>query len=79
MGRSGLCDGKSNQVVLITLLRVVVQHGSEWVIVCTRCFFALGGGGASAHSGYPLGLRALWKCASSDFLSSAVLTYCQHN
>ena len=38
--------------------------------------FALGGGGASAHSGYPLGLRALWTCASSDILSLAVVTYC---
>ena len=38
--------------------------------------FALDGGGASAHSGYPLALRALWTCASSDFLSSAVVTYC---
>jgi len=37
--------------------------------------FALDGGGASAHSGYPLALRALWTCASSDFLSSAVVTY----
>ena len=38
--------------------------------------FALDGGGASAHSGYPWALRALWACASSDFLSSAVVTYC---
>ena len=38
--------------------------------------FALDGGGASAHSGYPLALRALWTCASSDFLSSAVVKYC---
>ena len=38
--------------------------------------FALDGGGVSAHSGYPLALRALWTCASSDFLSSAVVTYC---
>ena len=42
--------------------------------------FVLGGlfvlDGASAHSGYPLALRALWTCASSDFLSSAVMTYC---
>ena len=37
--------------------------------------FALDGGGASAHSGYPY-LRALWTCASSDVLSSAVVTYC---
>ena len=35
--------------------------------------FALDGGGASAHSGYPLALSALWTCASSDFLSSAVV------
>ena len=26
--------------------------------------FALDGGGASAHSGYPLPLRALWTCAT---------------
>ena len=38
--------------------------------------FALHGGGASAHSGYPFALRSLWTCASSDFLSSAVVTYC---
>ena len=38
--------------------------------------FALDGGGANAHSGYPLALRPLWTCASSDFLSSAVVTYC---
>ena len=28
----------------------------------------------STHSGYPLALRALWTCASSDFLSSAVVS-----
>ena len=38
--------------------------------------FTLDGGGASAHSGYPLALKALWTCASSDFLSSAMVTYC---
>ena len=41
--------------------------------------FVLGGlfgGGANAHSGYPLALRALWTCASSDFLSSAVVMHC---
>ena len=37
---------------------------------------ALAGGRASAHSGYPLAPRALWTCASSDFLSSAMVTYC---
>ena len=40
------------------------------------CLFALDGGDASAHSGYPLALWALWTCASSDFLSSTVVTYC---
>ena len=38
--------------------------------------FALDDGGASAHSVYPLALRALWTCVSSYFLSSAVVTYC---
>ena len=31
--------------------------------------FALGDGGASAHSGYPLALGALRTCASSDMIS----------
>ena len=38
--------------------------------------FALDGVCASVHHGYPLALRALWTCVSSDFLSSAVMTYC---
>ena len=38
--------------------------------------FALDVGGASANSGYPLALRALYTCVGFDFLSSAVVTYC---
>ena len=69
---------KSGQAVLIVLLRT---YGSPNIDLCGLLsvlggLFALDGGGASAHSGYPLALRALWTCASSDFLSSAVVTYC---
>ena len=56
------------------------SYGSPSIGLCGLLFvlgglFALDGGGASAHSGYPLALRALWTCASSDFLSSTVVTY----
>ena len=50
--------------------------GLRGLLFMLGCLFALDGGGASAHSGYPLALWALWTCASSDFLSSTVVTYC---
>ena len=59
--------------ILFMAIRMVYGCGFLFVL---GSLFALDGGGASAHSGYPLGLRALWMCASSDFLSSAVVTYC---
>ena len=53
-------------------------YGSSSIVRCGLLFvlcglFALAGGGASAHSRYPLALRALWTCASSVFLSSAAV------
>ena len=46
------------------------------LLLFVACSFSLGGGTSRTHSGQSLALRALWTCASSAFLSSAVVTYC---
>ena len=65
---------KSGQAVLIITTYGSASIGLRGLLFVLGGLFALDGGGASAHSGYPLALRALRTCASSDFLSSAVVT-----
>ena len=54
----------------------IPRIGLRGLLFVLEGLFALDGGGASAHPGYPLALRALWTCASSDFLSSGMVKYC---